>query len=191
MFFYGPLMSTHETVLSISLTSYYYYNRFETWAHSYGYHDQATGHSHVDSSCYNGGTALLACGVLAFVSVTMKLLLSSFRRLHYSHVVPMIGGDKTSYFKVEVLLAFFNLLFFFLMSVVWGTTCYKALESENDGDSFELKPTGFAYICVCTVFALLALLMTLYLRRKILDSPGFVSQPPQPPSPRVEQNDAL
>jgi len=146
-------MSTHDTVFTVTLTNYYYYNRYETWVHSYGYHEQASGHSHVDSSCYNGGTALLACGVLAFIGVTMKLILSSLRRLHYSHVVPIVGGDKTAYFKVEVWLALFNLLFFFLMSVVWGATCYKAL-AANDEVSFDLKPTGFAYICVCPFFCL-------------------------------------
>jgi len=193
--FFGPLMITEETFNlppEMEMNSYYYYNRLETWTHSFSYTDQTTlTHAHVGTSCARGGTALLACGVLAFIGCTVKMVLNWLRRLNHGHIVPIVGGDKAAYLNFELFLSFWNLLFFFLMSVIWGTTCYQALESTNDNDSFTLRPTGYAYICVCSGFAFLSFLMTIYIRRKLQPSNPFASHPaPQPPSPKVDQ-DAL
>jgi hypothetical protein len=171
-------------------TYYYYYNRSEYFGQSYLYTDQEgnnQAHAHVGSTCATGGMALIACGSLCFIGVSLRLLLHLIRRLNQMSVVPIVGNDKAAYLRLEVVLACWNLLFFFLMSVIWGATCFSAVKNSQDTDdnNYMLRPTGYTYICVCTGFAFIGVLLSFYVRR--LSQPE--TQPERSVTPKAEQTE--
>jgi len=115
------------------------------------------------TKCLSGGQGLVAMAVFAFLTLMFSLTLIVLRMMSREHMVPMIGERKDRYFRAELAAAFMTTFFFFLMSVIWGGTCYNCTTSLSTASS--ASATGFAFVCVCEFF-MIAVCVLLYFIRK-------------------------
>jgi len=115
------------------------------------------------SKCQSGGQGLVAMAVFAFLTLMFSLTLIVLRMMSREYVIPMIGERKDRYFRAELVAAFLTTFFFFLMSVIWGGTCYNCTTTADAVSSS--SATGFAFVCVCEFF-MIAVCVLLYFIRK-------------------------
>jgi len=106
--------------------------------------------------CKEGGQGLLAMAFFAFIGLLASLVLSICRLCKRMDLVPLQFQRLHAYFNFQLLLGVLTTIFFFLISVIWGATCWT--ESANlikaqdtTVTSVTLVATGFAYLIFCTV----------------------------------------
>jgi len=131
---------------------------------------QSMSYSSMDSvckdKCLSGGQGLVAMAVFAFLTLMFSLTLIVLRMMNREYMIPMIGERKDRYFRAELLAAFMSTFFFFLMSVIWGGTCYNCTASAASVTS--ASATGFAFVCVCEFFMISVCVLLYFIRKEEL-----------------------
>jgi len=172
--FGGALHTTKITpasgtgIVAQSFTLTYYYNHVVSTIPGFG--TMSTSYSSWEGPCQNkcltGGQGLVAMSVFAFLTLMFSLALIVLRMMNREHMIPMIGERKDRYFRAELFAAFMTTFFFFLMSVIWGGTCYNCTVSA--GVVTSASATGFAFVCVCEFFMISVCVLLYFIRKEEL-----------------------
>jgi len=101
------------------------------------------------SKCLSGGRGLIAMAVFGFLGLSLALVLSIFRSIGKTSMVPLLGNDQQQYAFVERVLSYTNTALIFFMIIAWGASCYK---TTLDIDGATVKPTGFVFIILSLFF---------------------------------------
>jgi len=159
------MQSPPQAPIIVASTQTYYYNYFtrdfQGTSKSLDYN--SNNDALCGDKCSSGGQGLVAMAVFAFLTLMFSLALIVLRMMNREYMIPMIGERKDRYFRAELFAAFITTFFFFLMSVIWGGTCYNCTASVNLVTS--VSATGFAFVCVCEFF-MIAVCVLLYFIRK-------------------------
>jgi len=143
-------------------------------------------------SCLAGGRVLVGLSSLAFVALTVSLLLLVLRMGGRHNVLPI---STNAYLSTEVGLAAVTSFFLFLMSVVWGSACFQqtssCLNNESDAASSP-HATGYAFICVCLFFILAVFAILVHVRNLTLrNTDGAVLLSKDQSSSSIPQSSSL
>jgi len=108
------------------------------------------------SVCKEGGDGLLAMAFFAFIGLLMSLVMGFCRVCKRMDIVPIQFQRLHAYFNFQLLLSVLITIFFFLMVVIWGATCWSEtanLIQRQDITvvSVALTATGFGYLIFCVV----------------------------------------
>jgi len=178
--FGGVLQTAQTTTVAhppfITVTWDFYCNRIQTSSDDgnevimYGDWDQ-------DTRCYSGGKALVVVASLTFIALSTSSLLAAFRTIGKNGAIPFFKSRST-YLSFEVALSSFTVIFFFVMSVIWGATCFadaKSFFTDVERGNDNLRATGFAYLCFCLFLSIFVLIMISYLRNLELTNVSLMS----------------
>lgn len=122
-----------------------YHNRVGTDDGTVGYGDEACIFAFC-SKCESGGKGLIAMQVFAFICLLASMFLTGVRVLGIS-ISRLEPTRKVLFF--ELVLTGVNTLWFFLSVVVWGATCFSAVNSEKH---WSVTGTGYGYVICCFLF---------------------------------------
>jgi len=127
--------------------------------------------------CESGGKGVIVIASLAFIALSTSIVLGVFRTLGKNGAIPFFK-TRSTYLAFEVGLSSFTVIFFFLMTVIWGATCFtdsKKYFSDIDEGNDSLRATGFAYMCFCLFLTIFVLILMSYLRNLELTSLSLIS----------------
>lgn len=123
----------------------FYYSYYLALGAEYDY--AAQGGTAFASSCNSGGQGLVFVAAMCFIAATIAMILRSIHWARRSHIVPYLGLDNTRYLRWELGLVYTAFGFNFLMSVIWGATCYHAT-ANNLPAGYSQSATGYAWIAL-------------------------------------------
>jgi len=108
------------------------------------------------SVCKEGGDGLLAMAFFAFLGLLMSLVMGFCRVCKRMDLVPLQFQRLHAYFNFQLLLSVLISIFFFLMVVIWGATCWNETPNLLHAQdilvsSVALTATGFGYLIFCVV----------------------------------------
>jgi len=127
------------------------------------------------TACLSGGRALVAFAILALLAFCISLPLAILRAVDKEHHAPRIGMDIRRYLNFEFALAIVECIFVFLMTTIFGGTCFHAVQADSDVDGVNavtVKATGFAFIAVSCAFMFVNLAIFYFLRSTKLSGMG-------------------
>jgi len=127
--------------------------------------------------CEGGGKGIIVAASLAFIALSTSSVLAIFRTLGKNGSIPFFQS-RINYLAFEVALSSFTVIFFFLMTVIWGATCFtdsKKYFTDIDNGNDNLRATGFAYLCFCLFLTIFILILMSYLRNLELTSLSLIS----------------
>jgi len=130
-----------------------------------------------ETRCYSGGKSLVVIASLAFIALSVSSLLATFRTIGKNGAIPFCKS-RTTYLSTEVGLSSLTVIFFFVMSVIWGSTCFadsKKYFTEVENGNDNLRATGFAYLCFCLFLSIFVLIIISYLRNLELTNASLMS----------------
>jgi len=131
-----------------------------------GYHtDQPFG-----SVCKEGGQGLLAMAFFAFLFLIVSLVLAFCRLCKRMDIVPLQFQRLHAYFNFQLLISVLTAIFFFLMVIIWGATCWTETANLIHGQDIHagnvaLTATGFGYLIFCVVIMTLTSIIWAVLRK--------------------------
>jgi len=126
--------------------------------------------------CKSGGRGFLAIAVFCFLTLMVLGPLLVLKIFDRDYIVPTLGTSISLYNNGILGMSFACTFMIFLMTVIWGATCYKSTRDGNPivngvNGSFTLTALGFGYIAF-TLFVQIGATTAIFLARRLENKQG-------------------